>query len=309
MTSYRYALASARRRLADSGIDTAALDGRLLLAAAIGLDAGALVARDAEPLPPLAIEVFDTYLQRRLAREPVSRILGEKEFCGLPFRLGPAALVPRAETEILVEAVLVELRRRRLPRAAICDLGVGSGAILISLLVALPEAHGVGVEISEAALDVARENAERLGVATRVSFHRGDFAGGPAGPFDVVVSNPPYIRRDAIDLLEPEVRIHDPRIALDGGADGLDAYRAILARLPDLLAPYGIVALEVGHDQSEDVSALCAAAGLNHIGVQSDLSGIARVVTGCATKRQAAMRRKNRLENSESRASFRLANQ
>ena len=282
MTSYRSALASARGRLADGGIDTAALDARLLLAAAAGLDAAALIARDAEALPPLAIEVFDTYLLRRLAREPVSRILGEKEFYGLPFRLGAAALVPRAETEILVDAVLVELRERRLLRPTICDLGVGTGAILIALLVALPEARGVGVDISVAALDIARENAEKLGVAARISFHRSDFAGGPVGPFDVGVSNPPYIRSDAIEDLEPEVRMYDPRIALDGGADGLDAYRAILARAPELLAPRGLLAFEVGHDQSEAVSALCVAAGLDNIRVRPDLGGIARVVTAQA---------------------------
>ena len=309
MTSYRFALASARQKLADVGIGTAALDARLLLAAASGLDAAALIARDSEPLPPLAIEVFDAYLKRRLAREPVSRILGEKEFYGLPFRIGAATLVPRAETEILVETVLAELRERRSPRPTICDLGAGSGAILISLMVALPGARGVAVDISDAALDVARENADRLGVASRISFHRGDFGTGLAGLFDVVVSNPPYIRSDAIEDLEPEVRMYDPRVALDGGADGLDAYRAILSRVPELLAPRGLLAFEVGHDQSEPVSALCLAAGLNHIAIRPDLAGIARVVTAQDAKSQTAMRRKNRLEKSGSRASFRLANQ
>ena len=147
---------------------------------------------------------------------------------------------------------------------------------------ALPEARGVAVDISDAALAIARENAERLGVAARISFHRGDFAVDPAGPFDVVASNPPYIRSDAIEDLEPEVRMYDPRIALDGGADGLDAYRAILARAPELLAPRSLLAFEVGHDQSAPVSALCVAAGLDNIRVCPDLAGIARVVTAQA---------------------------
>jgi release factor glutamine methyltransferase len=279
--TYGTALGAGRARLAQAGIDGAGLDARLLLAAAAQLDMAALIARSKDALPALAEGQFDSHLQRRLAGEPVARILGEKEFWGLPFEVNAATLVPRPETETLVESVLAHVRRcgsaSRI-RIRICDLGTGSGAILIALLRELPDAEGVGTDISEAALATARRNAERLSVAERVSFRRIDFAAGPDGPFDVVVSNPPYIPSGEIDGLAREVRESDPLSALDGGPDGLAAYRTILSRADALLAEGALLALEVGHDQGEAVAALCGAAGLEGAAVRPDLSGAARVV-------------------------------
>lgn len=278
MTTYGAALARARAALKAAGSASAALDARLLMADAAGLDIAALIARADDELPALAEALFAAHLRRRLDGEPVARILGEKEFWGLPFRLNAATLVPRPETETLVEAVIAEARRRFPPGISICDLGTGSGAILIALLTELPEARGIGTDLSENALGAARQNAERLGVAERIRFQRADFATAPDRRFDVVVSNPPYVPSAAIAGLDREVRDHDPRPALDGGPDGLAAYRTILARADRLLAEGGLLAFEVGHDQGDAVAALCAAAGFSGVAVHKDLGGIGRVV-------------------------------
>ena len=193
MTSYGAALAEARAALARAGIASAALDARLLLAAAAGLEMAALVARERDELPELAAREFAAHLERRLRGEPVARILGEKEFWGLKFSLNAATLVPRPETETIVAAVLAEAAR--LPaRPAICDLGTGCGAILIALLTELPGATGIAVDISGEALEMARVNAARLGVEGRIGFRQAGFAEAPQEAFDVMVSNPPYIR-------------------------------------------------------------------------------------------------------------------
>ena len=278
MTTFRAALAEARAMLGRAGVERPALDARLLRADAAGIDTATLIARDHDSLPALAEAAFRTHLTRRLAGEPVARIVGTKEFWGLPFRLSEAVLVPRPDTETLVEAVLAACRQRFGNQITICDLGTGSGAILIALLRELPDATGIAVDVSDAALEVARMNAEDLGVASRISFCCGDFGSGPEGPFDVVVSNPPYIRSDAIDGLAPEVRDYDPRLALDGGPDGLAAYRAILARAPMIIRQSGLLALEVGHGQGDAVAALCRDAGLRDAAVARDLSGSDRVV-------------------------------
>lgn len=298
MTTYGEALAAARVSLSEAGVESAALDARLLLASASGLDMAALIARGRDDLPPVARSAFDTHMKRRLNGEPVARILGEKEFWGLPIKVGGAALVPRAETETLVEIVLAEARRRFRRGVAICDLGTGSGAILVALLKELPVARGLGTDISEEALAIARLNAERHGVANRAAFECVSFAQDPYVSFegaflkrafvddvsfDVVVANPPYIKSDAIDALQPEVRDYDPRAALDGGADGLAAYRVILGRIDSLLREGGLLGFEVGYDQSESVAALCREAGLSEINVHADLAGLGRVVTAART--------------------------
>lgn len=283
MATIRAALAEARAQLARAGSSSAGLDARLLLADAAGFDTAALIARDGEELPPLAAAAFGAHMTRRLAGEPVARIVGTKEFWGLPFQLSDAVLVPRPDTEVLVAAVLGRCRQRFGNQIRICDLGTGSGAILIALLRELPEATGVAVDRSSAAIAVARRNAEMLGVAARTSFCEGDFgAAGFGGAteevFDVVVSNPPYIPSAVIDGLAPEVRDYDPRLALDGGPDGLSAYRAILSRVPFILKQGGLLAFEVGHDQGGAVAALCRGAGLRDVAVERDLSGCDRVV-------------------------------
>ncbi len=277
--TYGQALAEGRATLASRDVAGAAFDARVLLAAAAQIDMAALIARSGEALPAVARAKYDAYLKRRVDGEPVARILGEAEFWGLRFKLNAATLVPRADTETLVEAVLEEARRRFRSGLTICDLGTGSGAIVVALLSALPQARAVATDIAEEALRAARANAKMHGVAERISFVNVDFRTGPEGPFDIVVSNPPYVASGAIAGLQREVREHDPRRALDGGADGLDAYRAILLRIGNLVAEGGLVALEVGEGQSEAVAALCRKGGLSEVAVRADLAGRARVVT------------------------------
>jgi release factor glutamine methyltransferase len=283
MATYRAALSEGRAALAGSGIETAALDARLLLARAAGVDMAALVARDSEPLSALASDTFRDHIKRRRSGEPVARILGEAEFWSLRFLLNSATLVPRPETETVVEAVLDQAREDFPPTVRICDLGTGSGAIVIALLKELPQAQAVATDISREALAAAASNAERHGVRSRVTFRLTDFSEGPEGPFDIVVSNPPYIRSEEIFSLQKEVRKHDPILSLDGGPDGLDAFRAILGRVDLLLSKGGLIAFEIGHDQGEGVANLCREAGLREVSIGKDLGGRDRVILACAT--------------------------
>jgi release factor glutamine methyltransferase len=278
-------VASARRTLAQSfrrhGLATPELDARLLVAHALGLDHAALAADAARILGATEAEAIAALAARRRAREPVARIIGVKEFWGLDFKLNGATLVPRPETETVVEAVLTLLDRTqgRCAELRIADLGTGSGALLLALLSELPLARGVGTDISAAALGCARRNAAALGLAARAAFVACDFGAALRGPFDVVVSNPPYVRRDEIATLAPEVRVFDPWAALDGGADGLDAYRSIAATARQLLAPDGVLVFELGAGQLEAVEGLMAAAGLVPFGnPRHDLLGIARAL-------------------------------
>ncbi len=283
MTRYGEALAAARASLKSAGVVSAALDARLLLADASGLKMAALIAHDSDPMPDIAQAAFRSHIGRRLAGEPVARILGEKDFWSLPIKVSPATLVPRPDTETLIEVVLSAIPSRFGQDVAIADLGTGSGAILIALLRELPRARGVATDISDEALQMARLNAEHHGVADRMRFQRIDFADGPLGPFHVVVANPPYIESDAIDDLETEIREHDPRCALDGGPDGLVAYRAIVGRIDSLLATDGLLAVEVGSNQGGAVAQLCAEVGLDDIRIHPDLAGRDRVVSAIKT--------------------------
>jgi release factor glutamine methyltransferase len=265
--------------LAAAGIDTAGLDARLLVGHALGLTREQLVLRHERTLSRDEAKRIAVLAGRRLAGEPVARIVGEKEFYGLAFALNAATLVPRPETETLVEAVLERLRRADAPTSPlIVDLGTGTGAIAISLLKALPRAHAVATDRSPAALGMAWTNARRHGVVDRLRLVVGDFSAMIGRGVDALVSNPPYIRSAHIDGLAREVRCHDPRLALDGGVDGLDAYRRIIADADRILAPNGAVFLEVGAGQSEAVAAIGTDAGLNCIGFRRDLSGVERVV-------------------------------
>jgi release factor glutamine methyltransferase len=278
---------AARRALAarfrSGGIDSAELDARTLTGSVLGLDLTGLIAAASRVLTVDQAERLESFARRRIAGEPVARIVGVKEFWGLALRLSPATLVPRPDTETVVEAALeivrAESRRDSPPRIA--DLGTGSGAILLALLSELPDAFGVGTDISVPALRTARDNAARLGLSARVTFVACDYAAALSGPFDLIVSNPPYIRSAHIAALDAEVRDHDPHPALDGGFDGLDAYRLIVPQALRLLAPGGALIMEVGHGQSGDVQALLTAAGLTPAGPpKSDLAGIRRAVTG-----------------------------
>jgi release factor glutamine methyltransferase len=270
-------------RFKRASVDSADLDARILVGSVLGLDLTGLIAAAARILTDDESERLEGFARRRIAGEPAARIIGLKEFWGLPLRLSPATLVPRPDTETVVEAALEILRAeaRRDSPLRIADLGTGSGAILLALLSELPEAFGVGTDISVQALRTARDNARQLGFAARAAFLACDFAAALSGPFDLIVSNPPYIRSAHIASLDPEVRDHDPHRALDGGFDGLGAYRLIAPQAARLLAPDGALVVEVGHDQSGDVQAVLTAAGLAPARPpKSDLAGIRRAVTG-----------------------------
>jgi release factor glutamine methyltransferase len=263
-----------------AGIDTPDLDARILLGHALGLDHTALAAAPSRLVSTDEANAIAELTERRLAREPVARIVGWKEFWSLPLRIGAATLVPRPETETVVEAALavVEKSGPRSRPLRIADLGTGSGAILLALLAELPNAFGLGTDISADALYVARDNARRLGLS-RARFVACDLTAALRGPFDLIVSNPPYIPTADIAALAPEVRDFDPARALDGGSDGLDFYRAIAAAVPALLAPDGALVVELGAGQLDTVAALFAASGLAPLPPRTDLSGVARALT------------------------------
>jgi release factor glutamine methyltransferase len=277
----------ARRTLAaelkSAGIASAELDARLLVGATLGLDLTGMIMAANRRLEPEQSRRLEEFRERRLAGEPVARLLGAKEFWGLPLQLSAATLVPRPDTETVVELALETMRGERQPdsRLSIADIGTGSGAILLALLSEWPEATGVGTDISSAALQTANNNAERLGLASRATFVACNYAAALSGLFDLVVSNPPYIRSAEIAGLAREVREHDPLAALDGGADGLDAYRSLIPQAAGLLASGGVLVVETGYDQSGPVAGLMSAAGLMPAGPpKADLAGIPRAVAG-----------------------------
>ena len=263
-----------------AGIESGMTDARALIGAALRLSRAQLLAQSDRLLEPREIAAIDALAARRMKREPVSRILGRKEFWSLMLDVTPDVLVPRPDTETLIEAALDYVVRGglRLEPLRILDIGTGTGALMLALLQELPNARGVATDVSVAALHVARGNAERLKLASRCSFVACNLADGVQGRFDLIVSNPPYIARGAIALLDPEVRDFDPRLALDGGADGLDAYRAIAASVPPLLAPGGRLIMELGVGQAPPVTALFEAAKFIVLSIRNDLGGIARAL-------------------------------
>lgn len=271
------ALAQLRRTLGEAGFETAALDARLLLLTALGIPATALVTHPDTPLTAEEAETLATFTRRRLAHEPVARIVGTREFWGLPFRLSPETLVPRPDTETVVETALAFLPDRQAP-LRIVDFGTGSGCILVALLHELPKATGLGIDLSPGALVTARANAEDNGVGRRSHFALSRWAEAVSGSFDLIVSNPPYIASGVIPTLDEEVREHDPRLALDGGADGLEPYRILLSEADRLLAPGGLLAVEIGYDQAEDLRSLAGLHGLEVLRIAHDLSGNPRCV-------------------------------
>lgn len=269
----------ARDRLAAAGIQTAALDARVLLRHCLGLDSTGLIASEIEGVGEDRIRVYDALIARRLAGEPVARIVGVQEFYGLPFGLNASTLVPRPETELLVDFGIAALKDHGGP--AILDLGTGTGCIVLALLSQLPRATGIGVDIASGAINQARANAEALGLTTRFTALKGDWFASLGGrKFDLIVSNPPYIASNVVATLEPQVREHDPMAALDGGADGLDPYREIVGPALNHLVPGGALALETGFDQAHIVSTMLVRAGFSEVGITRDLSGHGRMVTG-----------------------------
>lgn len=263
-----------------AGIDDAQVDARALIGHALHLDRARLISESGRTLEAREINAVSGLAARRLKREPVSRILGRREFWDLTLAVSPDVLVPRPETETVVEAALDFVARggRRTAALRILDIGTGSGALLLALLQELPNASGIGTDISPAAIAVARGNAEHNGLAARCAFVVCNIANGVAGPFDLIVSNPPYIAHDEIATLMPEVRDYDPQLALDGGNDGLDAYRAIAAQAPGRLAPGGRLIVELGIGQEQAVAALFTQAGLIVSPARADLEGIPRAL-------------------------------
>lgn len=269
----------ARARLEAAGVPGPVIDARVLVEAACGVTRADIVGDPYREVGPEQAARLDDYLERRIRREPVSHILGRRGFWNIMLGVTPDVLTPRPETEVIVDHVLRQFPEGRPFR--ILDLGVGSGAILLAILAERPAARGLGVDASEEALAVARDNAASLGMAGRIALLRGDWTAGLAdADFDLVVSNPPYIATDVIETLDPEVRVYEPRLALDGGPDGLDAYRILAPEILRVLRPGGRFLVEIGYDQRAAVEALFRQAGALEVETLPDLSTHDRVVTG-----------------------------
>jgi release factor glutamine methyltransferase len=261
-------------RLAAAGIEAARAEAWLLLAAATGRRRADFMAEAAARLDAAQAARLEELVRRRAAREPIAYILGEKEFWSLTFEVGRAVLIPRPESETVVEAVLHEIKGRQALR--LLDLGTGSGCLLLALLSELPDATGLGIDASAAALALAARNAARLGLAARAAFRRGRWGEGLKGRFDVILGNPPYVAESEWPGLQPEIRAFEPRGALVAGADGLAAYRALAPDCARLLSRDGLCALEIGRGQGAAVAGILARHGLKVTARHRDLAGIER---------------------------------
>ncbi len=259
--------------LEGAGIERPQLEARLLLAHALGTSQEALLG---DPRRPVDMALYEPLLARRAEHEPLALITGRREFWSLPFAVSPATLIPRADTETLLEAALA-LFPDRGGVASILDLGTGTGCLLLAALTEFPAAFGVGVDVALGAARLAADNARALGLAGRAAFLVGDWAASLVGRFDLILCNPPYIEAAAIPTLMPDVRQYEPASALDGGPDGLDAYRRITPTLPDLLSSIGAAVLELGEGQGAFVAGLARDAGLA-FEARADLAGIPRAL-------------------------------
>jgi release factor glutamine methyltransferase len=271
------AVKEAAEQLSQAGVPDARREGRLLVAAALDWDSASVLGHPEAELTPAAAQRLRGLVGRRSAREPVSRILGYREFWSLRFEVSPDTLDPRPDSETLIEAALAALPDRgRVYR--VLDLGTGTGCLLLALLSELPNSLGTGIDLSEGALAAARRNAAGLGLGARAQFARSNWGDSVTGQWDVILANPPYIASDEIERLEPEVARFEPRAALDGGCDGLDAYRVLAPALARLLAPAGVGVIEMGAGQTQMVAAIMAEAGLALCKVRHDLSGVDRCI-------------------------------
>ncbi len=278
-TSIHYLLIWSRDILIKAGVPSPQADAEWTLAHVLECSRSELFMRARQPLTPAQNATFRNLIHRRADRIPLQHLLGNTEFYGLPFHTSPDALIPRPETETLVEIVLNQLKNCTNPR--ILDIGTGSGIIAIALGKSLPRSQVIATDISRKALYLASQNARLNGVADRISFFQTDLLTSFATPesFHAILSNPPYISSNTIDALQPEVRACDPRLALDGGCDGLDFYRKIIPTSVPLLAPGGLLGLEIGHDQARAVTQLLSRQiSLTHIATHTDLGGYPRVV-------------------------------
>jgi release factor glutamine methyltransferase len=280
MTTLGAVLAEARARFAAAGLPDAAIEARLLVGGILQLSSTEVFVGADRVLSVLETTKIEDAVARRLKREPVHRILGRREFHGLDFLLSRETLEPRPDTEVLVDSILDYAGQLQLKSDSIriLDLGTGSGAIILALLNAMPEASGTGSDISEDALNTAQANAERFGLDRRFEAVQSHWFDNIVGRFDIIVSNPPYIRSDVIPELEPEVRNFDPLAALDGGQDGLSAYRAIAGDAGAYLEHRGFVAVEIGFDQKEAVTAVFETAGYVLAQARRDYGGNDRIL-------------------------------
>ena len=281
-TTRAAARAALALRFGALGFDDPQREAALLLTSVCPLRMVDLIAAPEAPLGEAAARVAAA-AARRFAGEPLSRVLGRREFWSLDLAISPDALDPRPETETIVEAALAAFAARRAEPLSVLDLGVGSGALVCALLSELPAARGLGVDSSEGAAAVARANVAALGLSGRAEIRVGDWTKGLDGPFDLIVANPPYVRSGDIAFVAGEARDYDPLLALDGGADGLDSYRALAPEIARLLAPTGWFFFEVGAGQAEAAAAIARAAGLVDLMTRRDLAGIERVVGGRRT--------------------------
>lgn len=280
---------AAQAELKTARIDSPAIDARLLLEAATGASRLDILTDPHRPMTDEQLTTLSAYVERRLRREPVSRILGRKGFWKIMLNVTPDVLSPRPDTETLLDVAMLAFEPAQ--AFSVIDLGTGSGAILLAVLSERPGSHGVGTDISSEALAVARENAANLDLDGRATFLRTEWAAGFGDDsFDLVVSNPPYIPSGDIPGLDPEVRDHDPVLALDGGPDGLQAYRDLAPEIARILKPGGTFAVEIGWDQGAAVKALFEAAGLSDVKVVKDLGDRDRVVTNGPDPRTTPIR-------------------
>lgn len=273
------ALRAAIPRLRAAGVEDAPLDARLLLSHAMGIAADRLTLHLPDALTPDQAQAYQAAITARLARQPVAQIIGQRQFWGLTFRVTPDTLDPRPDTEALVAEALTA------PFLNMLDLGTGTGCILLACLNSMPMARGLGVDISPAALGVAKGNADALGLAARAQFRLSDWFAAVPGRYDLIVSNPPYIAANEMPALAPEVRDWEPHLALTPGGDGLDPYRILARSAPARLMAGGRLLVEIGPTQGQAVAAMFAAAGLQHIRILPDMDGRDRVVA--AVKPQA----------------------
>jgi release factor glutamine methyltransferase len=261
--------------LDDAGIPEPRREARLILGLALEVDPGVILGYPERPIDEAARARFDELIGRRARHEPFSRLKGSREFWSLDFALSPETLDPRPDSETLIEAALAHLPDRQAPLRLI-DFGTGTGCLLLALLHELPRATGVGIDIQPGAVETAKSNAEKLGLASRATFRCGDWDQEITGKVDVILSNPPYICCDDLSGLAPEVAAFEPRVALDGGWDGLDAYRVLAPAIKRLLIPGGFACIELGAGQARAVSSLMAKSGLQIKAIYRDLPGIER---------------------------------